>query len=107
MYMTNDVNDKGTSDDEPRSDNVGDLVDKTTVPICHNRYKEAMKGRGEDAESMKKKIEGRLRLAKERNYCSICKRRGHWHKDDICPFRKGSVVPPSSKPQQKAHVHRS
>ena len=30
------------------------------------RYKEAMKGRGEDAESMKKKIEGRLRLAKER-----------------------------------------
>ena len=55
------------------------------------RYKEALKGRGTDAEAMKRQAEERLRLAKQRGYCSACKRRGHWHKDEICPLRQKSA----------------
>ena len=114
VHMTNDVNDEVSSDDEPNEENNGELVDEVVAQEHHSaymayqgakaRYKEALKGRGVDNETMKKKAEERLRLAKERSYCSACKRRGHWHKDDICPLRKGVASSAASKPEQEAHV---
>ena len=53
-----------------------------------SRYKEAMKGRGYDGDSMKEKAAARLKLAKERSYCSACKKKGHWRKDPECPLNK-------------------
>ena len=41
------------------------------------RYKEVPKDRGTDAEGMKRQAEEKLRLAKQRNYSSACKYRGH------------------------------
>ena len=117
VHMTNDVIDEGTScEDEPNEDYTGgELVDETVAQEHHSaymayqgakaRYKEALKGRGVDAESMKKRAEERLKLAKERSYCSACKRRGHWHKDDVCPLRKGSAAATTSgKGEQEAHA---
>ncbi len=114
VHMTNDVNDEGTSDDEPNDESAGELVDEMVAQEHHSaymayqgakaRYKEALKGRGVDTDSMKKRAEERLRLAKERSYCSACKRRGHWHKDEICPLRKGAGASSSGKPEQEAHV---
>ena len=117
VHITNDVIDEGTScEDEPNEDYTGgELVDETVAQEHHSaymayqgakaRYKEALKGRGVDAESMKKRAEERLKLAKERSYCSACKRRGHWHKDDVCPLRKGSAAATTSgKGEQEAHA---
>ena len=114
VHMTYDVNDEVTSEDEPNEDVPGDLMDETVAQEHHSaymayqgakaRYKETMRGRGIDSESMKKKAEERLRLAKERSYCSACKRRGHWHKDDVCPLRKGASSQLANKPEQEAHV---
>ena len=33
--------------------------------------------------------EERIKQAKARSYCSVCKRRGHWHRDPECPANKG------------------
>ena len=59
---------------------------------ARSRYKEAVKGRGFDAEAMREKAAARLKLAKERSYCSACKRKGHWHKDAECPLNKRKPV---------------
>ena len=51
-----------------------------------SKYREAIKGRGYDRGELKKKNEERLRAAKARSYCSVCKRKGHWHRDPECPM---------------------
>ena len=51
------------------------------------KYREALKGRGVDMEEVKRRSEERLRLAKQKSYCSACKRKGHWHKDPECPLK--------------------
>ncbi|CAE7260843.1 GIP [Symbiodinium sp. CCMP2456] len=32
----------------------------------------------------------KLKAAKAKSFCAGCKRRGHWHKDAICPLNRGS-----------------
>ena len=84
--------------DEPndRGDGEQDLVEEGVAEAAHTaymayqgakaKYREAVKGRGVDLGEMKKRNEERLRLAKQRSYCSACKRRGHWHRDPECPL---------------------
>ena len=58
-----------------------------TYQNAKSKYREALKGRGADVAEIKKRSEERLRLAKQRSFCSACKRKGHWHKDPECPLR--------------------
>ena len=74
-----------------------DLLDEDTAQEHHTaymayqnaktKYRETLRGRGVAAEEARKRSEERLKLAKQRSYCSACKRRGHWHKDPECPLR--------------------
>ncbi|CAE7252997.1 RE1 [Symbiodinium sp. CCMP2592] len=70
------------------------------------RYRDVVKARGIDPETLKKKsgdevtrqqIDDRLAQAKLRSYCAGCGRRGHWHKDPECPLNKNGN--PASKPK--------
>ena len=67
-----------------------------------SRYQSILKSRGTTVPSSGSK-EDRLRLAKARSYCSACKKKGHWHKDPICPLhpsnRKDGI-----KETQTAHM---
>ena len=72
-----------------------------TYQSAKSRYREALKGRGADVDEIKKRSEERLRLAKQRSFCSACKRKGHWHKDPECPLRGRRPV---DERQQEAHV---
>ena len=53
-----------------------------------SKYREAVKGRGFSDEQARAKAAARLKLAKERSFCSACKKKGHWHKDPECPLNK-------------------
>ena len=71
------------------------------------KYKESLQGRGTDPAELKRRAEERLRLAKQRSYCSACKRRGHWHKDPECPLkgqRRTAAAPSPSGATQQAQV---
>lgn len=68
------------------------------------KYREAMKGRGTDPEELRRRSEERLKLAKQRSYCSACKRRGHWHKDPECPLRRSGDGGPGVQASQHAQV---
>ena len=97
-----------------------------THESAKQRYKETLKLRGSDPDSLRRLSEERLQAAKARSYCAGCRRRGHWHKDACCPLNKSAAnagipkdanttaAPPSSmkpgsyhaaKPEQaKPHV---
>ena len=88
VHMTTNPEDEGSSDDdEPNESESYDLVDEVVAQEHHSafmayqgakaRYKEVPKDRGTDAEGMKRQAEEKLRLAKQRNYSSACKYRGH------------------------------
>ena len=47
-----------------------------------DKYKAATQGRGTDPSEIRKRAEERLRLAKSRSFCAVCKRKGHWHLPD-------------------------
>ena len=53
------------------------------------RFKATVLGRGVDQDEAKARAKQRLQEAKNRSYCSACKRKGHWHKDAACPLNKG------------------
>ena len=73
-----------------------------------SRYREAVKGRGFDREELKKRSEDRLRAAKARSFCSVCKRKGHWHRDPECPLRgKATTAAPSSSSRQDTSTTKS
>ena len=46
--------------------------------------------------------EERLKAAKAKSYCSVCKQKGHWHRDPICPMFKESK--PTEKAAHTTHV---
>ena len=75
-----------------------------------SKYREIAKARGVDPRIMKdnrrvptdenkQSIEERLANAKARSFCAGCGRKGHWHKDSVCPLN--SRQKPSD---QQAHV---
>eukprot|EP00438_Fugacium_kawagutii_P013250 Skav234490 [mRNA] locus=scaffold3731:121116:128177:+ [translate_table: standard] len=118
-----------TLDEEEDSDVDGDphhnlpedeLVDEETAMEHHSaymayqgakaKYRDTVRGRGTDPEALKRTAEERLKLAKARSYCSVCKRRGHWHKDAECPANqqskllgKGKDGTPSSQSAQMCY----
>ncbi|CAE7462138.1 GIP [Symbiodinium sp. CCMP2456] len=57
-----------------------------------SKYEEAVRGRGYNDAQSKEKAAARLKLAKERSYCSACKKKGHWHRDPECPLQKGAAA---------------
>ncbi|CAE7319506.1 unnamed protein product, partial [Symbiodinium microadriaticum] len=61
-----------------------------THETAKQRYKDTLKLRGSDPESLRKLSEERLQAAKARSYCAGCRRRGHWHKDACCPLNKAA-----------------
>ena len=66
-----------------------------------------MAGRGVDQDEAKARAKQRLQEAKNRSYCSACKRKGHWHEDAICPLNKGGSrdkEPSNSRPGHECHV---
>ena len=68
-----------------------------------DKYKAATQGRGTDPSEVKKRAEERLRLAKSRSFCSVCKRKGHWHRDEICPLRGKTAEPGTAGGPKSAH----
>ena len=79
------------------------------------RYRDVIKARGIDPESLKNSKQGeelsrqqlddKLAQAKLKSYCAGCGRRGHWHKDAECPLNKPGGVPAKPKPSQDHQVH--
>ena len=60
------------------------------------KYQGMMRARGANVDKNK---DERIRLAKARSFCSVCKKKGHWHRDPECPANQGK------KPvTQEAHV---
>ncbi|CAE7544813.1 Faim2, partial [Symbiodinium necroappetens] len=49
------------------------------------QYKDTLKARGLDQDALRKATEDKIALAKSKSYCSVCKQRGHWHRDPQCP----------------------
>lgn len=102
VHMTTNEGGDLSSEDEKADDNSddGEIVDEDTAVEHYTaymtyqgakaKYKEILKGRGVDQHAVDKRNQERLRLAKQRSYCSACKRRGHWHKDPECPLRQKS-----------------
>ena len=95
VHMTNDDASSDEGEEGLPIIAEGDLVDEETALEQHTafmayqgakaKYREAARGRGTDPAALQRASEERLRLAKQRSYCSVCKRRGHWHKDAECP----------------------
>lgn len=108
VHLTEHEPDEASSEASVSGDDDNVLVEESIAEAAHtayvtyqgakSRYKEAMKGRGVDVEEMKKRNEERLKLAKQRSFCSACKRRGHWHKDPECPLRNKAGV--DGKPKE-------
>ena len=99
MTATADGDDGGSSGDDDKyevPEDEEEILDETTAVQQHTaymayqgakaKYKEVVKGRGVDQDALERRNQERLRLAKQRSYCSVCKRRGHWHKDPECPM---------------------
>ena len=86
-----------------------DLIDEETAFQHHTafmayqgakaKYREATRGRGTDPTALQRASEERLKLAKQRSYCSVCKRRGHWHKDAECPANQQKKGAPEQASQ--------
>ena len=51
------------------------------------KYQQAFRGRGFDEKAQQERAAERLKKAKKRSYCSVCKKTGHWHRDPECPLR--------------------
>ncbi|CAE7245428.1 RE1 [Symbiodinium sp. CCMP2592] len=60
-----------------------------THETARQKYRDTLKLRGNDAESMKQAMHQKLLAAKQRSFCSVCKKRGHWHRDPQCVFNQG------------------
>ena len=122
VHVTEAAKEDGWSDEEPygnggdgHEESDAELVEEGVAEGLHSaymafqdaksRYREAMKGRGVDREELRKRNDERLKLAKARSYCSVCKRKGHWHKDPECPLRNSSKPPTSGEPKVAQCTH--
>ena len=73
-------------EDEPPPDDDEDAqVAYVAFQNAKAKYQAAMRARGTVPQGQK---DERIKLAKARSYCSVCKQKGHWHKDPECPANK-------------------
>ena len=56
-----------------------------------------IRARGLDQDGIKKATEDKIALAKSKSFCSVCKQRGHWHRDPECPMAGKSGTPNGGK----------
>ena len=95
VHMTEAVDESSEGDSQAAEED--ELVAEDVAAAAHSaymtyqnakaKYRETVRGRGADMEEIRKRSEERLKLAKQRSYCSACKRKGHWRKDPECPLR--------------------
>ena len=69
-----------------------------THESAKQKYKEMSKLRGNDPEGMRQLAAERLQQAKNKSFCSGCRRRGHWHRDPECPLNQQRNGPASTRP---------
>ncbi|CAE7227793.1 RE1 [Symbiodinium sp. CCMP2456] len=60
-----------------------------THETARQKYRDTLKMRGTDPDGMREAMHQKLQAAKQRSFCSACKRRGHWHRDPQCPLNQG------------------
>ncbi|CAE7480578.1 GIP [Symbiodinium sp. CCMP2592] len=63
-----------------------------THETARQKYRDTLKLRGSDPDGMREAMHQKLQAAKQRSFCSACKRRGHWHKDPQCPLNQGKTA---------------
>ncbi|CAE7293046.1 RE1 [Symbiodinium sp. CCMP2592] len=63
-----------------------------THETARQKYRDTLKLRGTDPDGMREAMHQRLQAAKQRSFCSACKRKGHWHKDPQCPLNQGKTA---------------
>ena len=113
VHLTGIGEDSSEEDDfvaGPSHESDSDLLEEDEASAQHTafmayqgakaKYKDALRGRGTDAAELEKIADARLKRAKMRSFCSVCKRRGHWHRDPECPLRNKGA-PPSSTAADK------
>ena len=69
-----------------------------THESAKQKYKAMSKLRGNDPEGMRQLAAERLQQAKNKSFCSGCRRRGHWHRDPECPLNQQRNGPASTRP---------
>ena len=108
-----DEGDDGVQDDDDEAMAEEDAVLLHEAYVAQEtakaKYREVVKARGVDPrvmkdnrrppEDSKQSIEDRLASAKARSYCAGCGRKGHWHKDSVCPLNARQ-----KQGDQQAHV---
>ena len=70
-------------DEEPTDSDEETKVAYVAFQNAKAKYQSALRARGTTAAK-----DDRIKLAKARSYCSVCKQKGHWHKDPECPANK-------------------
>ncbi|CAE7216452.1 RE2 [Symbiodinium sp. CCMP2456] len=95
IFDVNEAQEDDLEDDELVPEEVAqDLYQAfMTHASAKQKYRESTKLRGSDPESLKQLASEKLKAAKAKSFCAGCKRRGHWHKDAICPLNRGNGAP--------------
>ena len=60
-----------------------------THETARQKYRDTLKLRGTDPEGMREAMHQKLQAAKQRSFCSACKRRGHLAQRSSVPFESG------------------
>ena len=116
-WMADDIDEGDTNQDgadgEDGAESGEDIMPEEVASELHTtfeahlaakaRFKATVSGRGVDQDEAKARAKQRLQEAKNRSYCSACKRKGHWHKDAACPLNKG-VSKEGGRPGHEVHV---
>ena len=102
--------DEAFGDDETTTQNADDQ-DHDDLYIAYLTGKirnEGGKGKTFDPETVRRTAEDRIKAAKAKSFCSACGQRGHWHRDPVCPRRRGENQGPGprdeSRKAQTVHV---
>ena len=97
-------------DDETSTQNADDQ-DHDDLYIAYLTGKirnEGGKGKNFDPETVRRTAEDRIKAAKAKSFCSACGQRGHWHRDPVCPRRRGDHAGTGSRDEgrkaQTVHV---
>ena len=101
MAAINEADDLDPDDSFMMDDDSQDYVDEDVAQDLYQaymthetakaKYRESMKLRGSDPNTLKQMAVDKLRMAKSKSFCAGCKRRGHWHRDPECPLNKGGT----------------
>ncbi|CAE7213744.1 GIP [Symbiodinium sp. CCMP2592] len=100
LYDVEEEHEESHEDDMPVPEEVAQELYQAfmTHASAKQKYRESAKLRGSDPDSLRQLASEKLKAAKAKSFCSGCKRRGHWHKDAVCPLNRGAnqAAPPGS-----------